>query len=125
MNATEFAMPVNFPQEIASNPEWYQLARKATEMLSDEVRDAEAPIPDLAADWSVETGANGTLLFHIRLSEIPNDPNPAQATIALDDLRQDERLQRNIRRLWGELLQHRTRRLLKSVNRLLKDLDGE
>lgn len=120
MNVGEFAMRVNFPDEITSNPEWYRLAQKATELLNEEVRDSGVVLPTFIVDWNMQVGANSTPVFDLKLSDIPNDPYPVFGKISLEEMRREESLQLFLHRLWGRLLRQRSQRQAEALGRLIK-----
>jgi len=120
MSISDFAVRPSFPQQVTSNTEWYRLAQRATDVLSEEVRNSGVVIPALVADWTIALGNSATPAFELSLSDTPNDPHPVRAQFTLDRLRDDEAIRQDMQRVWRQLLRHRSRRQAESIGMFIK-----
>jgi len=125
MSVQDVAVRASFPNEIISDAGWHRLAQRATELLTEEVRDSGVVIPALHADWSVQAGTAATPVFELRLSDIPNDPQPVLARIPIDRMQHDDSLRQDTHRLWRQLLRHRSKRQAESIGVFIKGQAGE
>lgn len=120
MEVSESAMRTSYSSEITANPQWYELARRATGILNQEVLDSGVVIPTLLADWGLQMVQSGPPLFELRLSDVLNNPSPVLGRFTLDAMQQDTALWQGLHRLWGLLLQQRSRRQAEVIGLFIK-----
>jgi len=117
MPTSEAVLRVSYSDEITSNPEWYELAQRATGFLQDEILRGGGIAPIVLADWSLDEAARcGQPTFKLFLSDTPDESKPAWAVFSEELIRGDGKLRDTLYDLWGSFLRHRSRRLARDIN---------
>ena len=102
-------MNVNYTDSVKQWPDGYELAQKATNRLKEVLGKSEDKV---SAEWGLTVDDRGRQVFSLRL----NDPTgESERKITPDDLRETHRTAFHLHRVYGDLLQSGSEKLLKEL----------
>jgi len=102
---------------IQAIPELNAAVTEANQILRDELEDSA---PDLQAEWSLEHGERGATFVDLRLSDQSGES--VVGRFAPEELRQYYLMGSHFYHLWGDLLHGRTKKNLKRLHELIREL---